>query len=320
MQDVERRDQEAAKAEALLRSTGERVELGLWDALQQLLLRIPNILAFALALAAAWLIGRLIAHMIHQRLARQDKSDLGRLIGTVAHWAIVLIIGLFAMTLLFPAIKAANVLSVLGIGSVAVGFVFKEILQNLLSGIIILVREPYTRGDEISVAGFEGVVEQVESRATHIRTIDQRMVTIPNATVFSDPVTVNTNLPYRMASHTLSIAYGEDPRQAMQVILEAVRSAEGVLEEPPPQIAVQELNDFAIDLYLVYAAPARESEQISTRGAVLLAILDACRAHGIEMPYPTQVNLLQPFDAEGSSSESFPGTLAPEAKGGPTGD
>jgi small conductance mechanosensitive channel len=241
----------------------------------------------------------MLGYYVARRFARQGRADLGRLLGVLLVGLCTLVAGLFALTLVFPSINPAEILSLLGIGSIALGFVFKDILQNLASGIIILFREPYKTGDEIVVGDreYEGFVEEVEARATHIRTIDGRLIVIPNVLVFNNAVTVNTDRQYRMSNYTLSIAYGGEPRQAMEVVLEAVRSAEGVRAEPEPQVAIQALNDFSIDLFLVYAAGAAEPEQIRTRGAVLLAIHDACRANGIELPFPTQVNLVQPFEA-----------------------
>jgi small conductance mechanosensitive channel len=133
----------------------------------------------------------------------------------------------------------------------------------------------------------------VETRATHIRTFDRRLVIIPNVKMFNHAVTVNTDSAFRMTNYTLLIAYGGDPRRAMEIVLEAVRSAEGVLPEPEPAVALDALNDFSIDLFIVYAAGATEPEQIRTKGAVLLAIHDACRANDIALPYPTQVNLVR---------------------------
>lgn len=292
----------AKEAGEIIRTTGERVETSFWDALNGLLLRIPNLLGFALALAVGWFIGRLLSRSLRRRFDRHDRTDLGRLLGAVVVGMCMFLAGLFALRLLFPSIDPASVLSLLGIGSIALGFAFKDILQNLVAGIILLIREPYRVGDEIVVGegDYEGVVEEVETRATHIRTIDRRLVIIPNVKIFNNAITVNTNCDFRMTNYTLRVAYGGDPRRAMEIVLEAIRSAEGVRAEPPPAIAIDALNDYSIDLFFVYAAGATLVEQIITKGAVLLAIHDACRANDIALPFPTQVNLLQPHGtAEG---------------------
>ncbi len=118
---------------------------------------------------------------------------------------------------------------------------------------------------------------------------------IPNVTIFTKAITVNPDCDFRISNYTLSVAYGGDPRRAMEIVIEAVRGAEGVMPEPPPAIAIDALNDYSIDLYIVYAAGATEPEQIRTKGAVLLAIHDAWRADGIALPFPTQVKLVHPY-------------------------
>ncbi len=296
----------AEEAEEIIRSTGDRVESGFWTTINEVLLRIPALLAFVVALVGAWLLGRVCSRLVCRRFARRNKEDLGRLLGTAAQGLVLFVCGLFALTLLFPSVKPTNVLSALGVGSIAIGFAFKDILQNLISGVILLLREPYRRGDEIVVGDgeYQGRVEEVEARATHIRTIDRGMVVIPNVKLFSDAITVNTDSPVRMIRSRLSIAYGADPRQAMEIVLQALRSAEGVQQEPAPWVTIDALNEYSIDLVFAFAAAAGEVEQIKTKGSALLAVYDACLAHGIELPFPTQVTLLRPYeDASGGSDK-----------------
>jgi small conductance mechanosensitive channel len=304
----------AAKAGAeqtgnIIRTTGERVEVSFWDALNGLLLRVPDLLGFVLAIMLGWLVGRLISRAIFRRFDRHGRTDLGHLLGAVAVATSIFLAGLFALSLLFPSIDPTSILSLLGIGSIAIGFAFKDILQNLAAGLILLIREPYGIGDEIIVGegDYEGVVEEVEMRATHIRTIDRRLVIIPNVRIFTNAITVNTDCDHRMTSLTLAIAYGGDPRQAMEIVLEAIRSADGVRPDPPPIAAIEALNDFSIDLFIAYAAGSTQPDQIRTRGAVLLAIHDACRANGIALPFPTQVNLLRPYQAEEDQPDKLEG-------------
>lgn len=288
----------AAETSEIVRTTGERVELGFLDALNVFLLRIPEMIGFAIALFAGWFAGRLIAGIIRGRFAARDQEDLGRLLGTIAVALCVLVFGLFALTLLFPRINPTNILSLLGVGSIALGFAFKDILQNLAAGVILLIREPYKKGDEIIIGDgeFEGVVEEVEMRATHIRTIDQRLIVIPNVTVFNNAITVNTNCDFRMTSFSLSIAYGSDPRQAMEIVRRAVQETDGVHESPAAAVTIEALSEYSVDLYVVYAAGSAAVDQIATKGAVLLAIHHALHAHGIELPFPTQVNLIRGLD------------------------
>lgn len=144
-----------------------------------------------------------------------------------------------------------------------------------------------------------------------IRTIDQRLVIIPNVRIFTQAITVNTERSYRMTSLTLAIAYGGDPARAIDVVLRAIRSVETVRAEPAPQVVVEALNDYSIDLFIAYAAASAQLEQIRTRGTVLLAIHDACRAHDIPLAFPTQVNLVQPYEAAALSPDKLTGIPNP---------
>jgi len=82
-------------------------------------------------------------------------------------------------------------IKILGIGSVAVGFAFQNILQNFLAGILILLQEPFSPGDRISVTGIEGSVDDIQPRATIITTKEDNRVVIPNAVLFANPVAVS---------------------------------------------------------------------------------------------------------------------------------
>ena len=91
-----------------------------------------------------------------------------------------------------PSFQPAQLIQLLGISGVAIGFAFLDILQNFLAGILILLTEPFRLGDQIVVGGYEGTVEEIETRATSIRTYDGRRVVIPNSNLFTESVTVNT--------------------------------------------------------------------------------------------------------------------------------
>ncbi|MEX5538851.1 mechanosensitive ion channel domain-containing protein, partial [Pseudomonas syringae] len=84
-----------------------------------------------------------------------------------------------------PGFTPGQLMSALGIGSVAIGFAFKDIFQNLLSGILILLSEPFRIGDAIVCNGLEGTVEDIQIRATTLRSYDGRRLVIPNATVYT---------------------------------------------------------------------------------------------------------------------------------------
>ncbi len=126
---------------------------------------------------------------------RRRRRSLGLLLGQLTHTLVVILGFLIALSIVAPSFQASDLIKVLGIGSVAVGFAFQNILQNFLAGILLLLQEPFEIGDWISVTGLEGTVDDIQTRATIITTKDQQRVVIPNAVLFTSPVIVGRQQP-----------------------------------------------------------------------------------------------------------------------------
>ena len=141
---------------------------------------------------------------------RRDRGDLGILLGGFTKWATVLLGLLVVATIVFPSVRPADVLATLGIGSVAIGFAFKDILQNWLSGLLILYRRPFRRGDEIKSGEFEGTVEHIEARAPSSRTYDGQQVVIPNSRYLYSRRYSAHRLPEAALEYDVGIGYGDD--------------------------------------------------------------------------------------------------------------
>lgn len=134
-------------------------------------------------------------------------------------------VGLFvALSIVIPTFRAGDLVQLLGISGVAIGFAFRDILQNFLAGILILLTEPFQIDDQIVFKNFEGTVENIETRATTIRTYDGRQIVIPNSELFTNSVTVNTAFENSRLEYDVGIGYGDDIDQAKQLMLEAMHS------------------------------------------------------------------------------------------------
>ena len=132
------------------------------------------------------------AKSIVRRFSRNHRKgqSLAILLGQVTQITVDIVGFLIALSVIAPSFQAGDLIKVLGIGSVAIGFAFQNILQNFLAGILILLQGPFTLGDHIIVTGLEGQVEDIQARATIINTADGHRVFIPNAIIFTSPVEV----------------------------------------------------------------------------------------------------------------------------------
>src|ERR1700747_1188534 len=155
---------------------------------------LPNLLLAVLIFFAFLLIsagGKSLARRWVQRQRHHQGIALrmARLVQTS-----ILVLGfLIALSVVAPSFKTGDLVKLLGVGTVAIGFAFQNILQNFLAGILLLLQEPFQLGDFISVTGIEGTVYDIQSRATIVSTKDGRRVVIPNAVLFTSPVAVEAS-------------------------------------------------------------------------------------------------------------------------------
>lgn len=234
--------------------------------------------------AVCLLAGRLMRPLVRARLRRRGRPSYTRVF-TALFSAFVAVIGfLVAMTAAFPSVQVADVLASLGIVSVAVGFAFKDLLENLLAGVLLLLRDPFQSGDQIAVAGYDGVVEGVTVRETLLRTFDGRRVLIPNATVYTNPIEVQTHFPVARSGFCAVIASGNDLTRARTVALDAVTATPGVAAEPPPQVVAVRWTSVGIELECRLWSEPYRAAQTAVVDRAIQAVHDAFAAHGIALP------------------------------------
>jgi small-conductance mechanosensitive channel len=159
--------------------------------LNEIISLLPNII-LGLVIFGLFLLLASAARSVTRRIALQRLSHQGMalLLARFAHTSIAILGVLIAISIIAPSFQAADLIKVLGIGTVAVGFAFQNILQNFLAGILLLLQEPFRLGDLISVTGIEGEVSDIQARATVVMTKEGREVIIPNAVIFTNPVSV----------------------------------------------------------------------------------------------------------------------------------
>ena len=132
--------------------------------------------------------------------------------------------------------------------AIVLGFAFREIGENLLAGLFLAFSRPFQLGDLIRSADLEGTVRNIDLRSTHVRTVDGRDIYIPNAQIFNRPLTNYTKDGLRRPAFTFGIDYRDDAEAARQAALAAVRGVEGVLAEPPVEVALSALGPNYVEL------------------------------------------------------------------------
>ncbi len=185
-----------------------------------------------------------------------------------------------------PSFQAADLIKILGIGSVAIGFAFQNILQNFLAGLLLLWAEPFRVGDEIKLNNYEGTVEAVQARGTTIKTYDGRRVVIPNAELFTNSVTVNTAFGSRRWEYDLSTRATADLAALKSFIVDTVKKVGGVLPEPPPEALVIDLggtDSDVVKLHITWWTKfSRQQQLMAAHDRVLTAISEALKSLAVD--------------------------------------
>ena len=268
------------------------------DLAQSFVAAIPRfVLAFVL-IAFFYVVGRLVRSAI-ERGSHDDEISRRTLriaLGRIAHGTIAIVGLLVSVTAAFPGFTPGNLIGTLGIGGVAIGFAFKDIFENFLAGILILVTRPFRIGDQIIYGTYEGTVEEIHTRATYLRTYDGRRVVIPNAQLFTNSVTVNTAFAKRRLEYDFKVGTWIDVDRARAIITRVLSEAEEVLPDPKADVVVTAFDGMTTNLRARWWSDSSIGDVMVVQNRVLEEARAALTAAniGLSAPAGQVVNLEAP--------------------------
>ena len=271
--------------------------------------RLPELVAGAVVLVLFFAAAHAVRWLILRATRKGHRINVGMVLGRLAYFGLMLLGILIAMTVIMPSMTPAKLVSMLGLGGVALGFAFKDIFQNLVAGILLLWREPFRIGDEIMSDGFTGVVETIDTRATLIRTYDGKRIIIPNSQIYTASVSVVTAYPHVRSEYDVGIGYGDDVAKAKSIVLEILASTEGIVADPRPDVLVWDLAGSTVNLRARWWSKSDRASVVHVRDRVLHELRDRLTAAGIDLPFPTNVVLFhdQTEDVDGDRSKQREG-------------
>ncbi len=245
---------------------------------------IPRIGIAVVIVIIGWMAGRIVRAILRRTLSRNQTESFTRVMSKLAGWVVVSVGVLIALTVVFPSVAPVDLLAGLGIFSVAIGFAFQDILENLLAGVLLVLREPFHAGDQIEVDGHTGTVEEITIRETRIKTFDGQRVLVPNADVYKNAIVVRTAFEQRRADVVVGVAYEADLAEAQRIIERAVAEVDGVAADPAPEAFVTELGTSTVNFQLRFWTASQQHDLVETRDRAIRAVKDALDHAAVEMP------------------------------------
>lgn len=236
--------------------------------------------------AAVVLLSRVFQRWLENRFLPTTAIDPGlkNSINTAAGYIGFILAAILALS--YAGINLANIALVAGALSVGIGFGLQSIVNNFVSGLILLAERPIRAGDWIQVGADEGTVKRISVRATEIETFDRASVIIPNSSLISG-VVKNWYLRDNSGRTTLlvGVSYDADPERVRDLILECALKHEMVLKFPKPFVNFENFGDSAL-MFQLFVYLASISNGGTVRSDLRYAILKRFREEGIEIPYP----------------------------------
>lgn len=251
----------------------------------------PNFIA-AIVVAGLFIgLGYLVQYLVFRSARNRNRENLGEVLGGFLKSVVFLVGLLLAATIVVPTLKPGDVIGGLGVSSVAIGFAFKDILQNWLAGLLLLIRQPFEVGDQIEASGYEGTVEKIETRATLIKTYDGQRAVVPNSVIYTNAMLVKTAFPLRRSEYDIGIGYGDDIEEACALIIKTIQSVKGVDLDQTPEALPWDLAASWVTIRAYWWTKSPRVDVVHNNARVIMAIKQALDKAGIDMPYETQVHL-----------------------------
>lgn len=250
--------------------------------LDTVIARLPSLFLALIIFFLFYVLSVFVSRVI-RRSTRGHRENLGVVFARLTGATTIMLGLLVGLSIVAPSFEAADLIKILGIGGVAIGFAFQNILQNFLAGLLLLWSEPFRVGDEIRIDPYEGTVEAIQPRATIIKTYDERRVVVPNADLFTHAVIVNTASEIRRWQYSFAVSGIKNLDEIKGRILGAVRQVPGTLSDPAPEALLSQLNDDRSRLELIilwWTKAPRQHQMLASYDAVLAAIWRALNDFG----------------------------------------
>ena len=238
----------------------------------------------ALAVLIAGLIIIKLCLKVAEKALNKTKLDpsIHKFILSVIRIALYVVLLVIILSCL--KIPTAPLVTVLGAMGAAIALALQGSLSNVAAGFLILINQPFKRGDFVDTNGYSGIVDAIDTTCTTIQTVDNRTVILPNSSVLGSAIVNNTSELIRRIDVSFGISYNADIAHAKEVILDVCRNNQYVLDKPETFVGVGEHADSAVmlDLRAWVETPNYLAAKYELQEQVKLAFDEA----GIEIPFP----------------------------------
>jgi small conductance mechanosensitive channel len=240
------------------------------------------LVAIAIFFVGKWL-ARVITNFTKKVMKRKDIDET--LINFAGNFVYAVLLAFVIIAILGQlGIQTASIIAVLGAAGLAVGFALQGSLSNFAAGILLIIFKPFTKGDLIESGGALGTVEAIGLFTTHLISLDNKTIFIPNAKVTADTITNFSAEETRRVDLVFGVGYSDDLDKAKNVLEDILANDERILKDPQPTIGVLELADSSVNIAV--RPWVKTSDYWSVYFDTVKGVKQRFDAEGITIPFP----------------------------------
>jgi small-conductance mechanosensitive channel len=263
---------------------------------------VSQLVLILFVIVGGYFVSKVIERVIQKRLAQTElRADAAYLLQRIIFYTLIVVVAMTALALLNVPLAAFAFVS--GAVAIGVGFGAQNIINNFISGWILLMERPIRIGDFIEIDNSMGVVERIGNRSTRILRTDGVHMMIPNSQLLERVVVNWTLVDKRIRTIVrVGVAYGSPVRQVAELIRQAVAEEKDVLGEPEPSVVFDDFGDNALifDVYF-WAEVGGERFLREIRSSIRFRIDELFREHDITIAFPQRdvhMNTLAPLEVQ----------------------
>lgn len=250
---------------------------------------LGGVLLFFFSVWLAFWVARTVRLILHEEVLPKMSlpRGVGNSISSLSYYAL-LIAGLF-VALVAAGFEMSQLTIVVGALGLGIGLGLQNVVNNFVSGLILMFERPIQPGDVVEVGGVSGRVREIGMRATTLGTFEGADVVVPNGMLLSEKL-INWTLSDmdRRIDVNVGVAYGNDPRKVLELLMDVTRSTDGIATTPEPNVLFAGFGASSLD-FSIRAWTNNFGDWVKIRSNLAVRVHDALLAAGIEIPFPQQV-------------------------------
>ena len=254
----------------------------LWD---NFVYRLPGLALGIVIMAAFILLAPHIAKVLVKPLTRTTTSPLLRSVIQRSVSLVLILLGIYLFLFLAGLTGfAIAVVSGTGVVGLILGFAFRDIAENFISSLLLTIQRPFRIGDIVQINDFTGIIQKVTARATTLVDFDGNHIQIPNATIYKGVIKNLTANPLMRGQFVIGVGYDADIQQAQQIAQEITAEQDNVLNDPEPQILIDELGPSTYNIKVYFWVDVEKTSVLKMASVLMRKITQAFLEANISMP------------------------------------